>query len=190
MKVSELYNENDYLEGIMTNNHFAIASLYRLHFPIIEQFILSNSGNHHDARDVYQDSFTILIQNVRKNTFRQDSKLGTYLYSICRRQWLKELNRRRHVMVDFQEVAPFIELEKEEDLEITNQELRFEKLDHALVNLSDKCQNLIRRFYILKESMDQIASALGYTNADNAKNQKYKCFKRLKSLYFANQNNQ
>lgn len=190
MKESELYNEKDFIEGIMTNNHFAIASLYRLHFPLIEQFILSNSGNHHDAKDVYQDAFTILIQNIRKGVFRQDSKIGTYLYSICRRQWLKELNRRRHVVIDFHEVAPYIDLLTEEDQEITKQEIRFERLDHALINLSDNCQNLIKRFYLLRESMEQIAKAIGYTNAANAKNQKYKCLKRLKSLYFAKQHNQ
>jgi hypothetical protein len=33
--------------------------------------------------------------------------------------------------------------------------------------------------------MDEIAEKFGYTNADNAKNQKYKCLQRLKRIFFA-----
>ena len=33
-------------------------------------------------------------------------------------------------------------------------------------------------------SMSEIAGSFGYTNADNAKNQKYKCLMRLKKLFF------
>ncbi len=33
--------------------------------------------------------------------------------------------------------------------------------------------------------MVEIAEQFGYTNADNAKNQKYKCLKRLKKIFFA-----
>jgi hypothetical protein len=32
--------------------------------------------------------------------------------------------------------------------------------------------------------MQEIAAAFGYTNADNAKNQKYKCLVRLKKIFF------
>ena len=32
--------------------------------------------------------------------------------------------------------------------------------------------------------MQELAREFGYTNADNAKNQKYKCLVRLKKLFF------
>jgi hypothetical protein len=36
--------------------------------------------------------------------------------------------------------------------------------------------------------MQELAAAFGYTNADNAKNQKYKCLMRLKKLFFSQYN--
>jgi hypothetical protein len=36
--------------------------------------------------------------------------------------------------------------------------------------------------------MQQLAEMFGYTNADNAKNQKYKCLMRLKKLFFSQYN--
>jgi len=37
--------------------------------------------------------------------------------------------------------------------------------------------------------MQEIALSFGYTNADNAKNQKYKCLMRLKKIFFAQYKN-
>ena len=37
--------------------------------------------------------------------------------------------------------------------------------------------------------MSEIAKEFGYTNADNAKNQKYKCLMRLKKIFFGHYNN-
>jgi hypothetical protein len=39
-----------------------------------------------------------------------------------------------------------------------------------------------------KKDMQALAAEFGYTNSDNAKNQKYKCLMRLKKLFFAQYN--
>ena len=36
--------------------------------------------------------------------------------------------------------------------------------------------------------MQEIAAEFGYTNSDNAKNQKYKCLIRLKKMFFMSEN--
>jgi hypothetical protein len=43
---------------------------------------------------------------------------------------------------------------------------------------------LMRAFYFENKSMVQIGEQFGYTNADNAKTQKYKCLTRLKKIFF------
>jgi len=77
----------------------------------------------------------------------------------------------------------------EDDMEIherRNAELGI--MDRALNSLGEPCKSLLEAFYIEKKSMDQIALLFGYTNADNAKNQKYKCLMRLKKLFFSQYN--
>ena len=72
----------------------------------------------------------------------------------------------------------------------------YEKRDHefammekAIGSLGEPCKSLIEAFYIQKRNMQDIATQFGYTNADNAKNQKYKCLMRLKKLFFAQYKN-
>jgi hypothetical protein len=55
--------------------------------------------------------------------------------------------------------------------------------------IGEPCKSLLQAFYIEKKSMPEIAVAFGYTNADNAKTQKYKCLIRLKKLFFAQYKN-
>jgi hypothetical protein len=53
-----------------------------------------------------------------------------------------------------------------------------------LDKLGDPCSKMLKAFYFNKKSMQEICTEFGYTNADNAKTQKYKCLTRLKKLFF------
>ena len=76
-------------------------------------------------------------------------------------------------------------MEVEEDLAAADeQEEKFNKMGEALCLLGEPCKTLLEDFYIQDLSMQTITEKLGYTNADNTKNQKYKCLMRLKKLFF------
>ena len=77
----------------------------------------------------------------------------------------------------------------EEDLEIhEKRNAEFAIMERAMGSLGEPCKSLLDAYYIQKKGMTEIASEFGYTNADNAKNQKYKCLMRLKKLFFAQYN--
>ena len=56
--------------------------------------------------------------------------------------------------------------------------------------LGEPCKSLLEAFYLKKKSMQEIAGSFGYTNSENAKNQKYKCLMRLKKLFFSQYKNE
>ena len=62
-------------------------------------------------------------------------------------------------------------------------------MDVAISKLGEPCKSLIEAFYLQKKNMQEIADDFGYTNADNAKNQKYKCLMRLKKIFFTHYKN-
>ena len=64
----------------------------------------------------------------------------------------------------------------------------FQMMEKALQGMGEPCKSLLEAYYLQKKSMVEIATFFGYTNADNAKNQKYKCLMRLKKLFFAEYN--
>jgi RNA polymerase sigma factor (sigma-70 family) len=171
------------LEGLRKNDKQSIERLYELNYPVIQSFILKNNGSADDARDVFQEAMLVLFEKVSAGNFELQSKILTYIYSVSRRIWLKKLQRMQrfgHLIEDQNE-----HLAVEEDLEEQQRkDEAYSQMDKALSKLGEPCKSLIEAFYIQKKHMLEIADLFGYTNADNAKNQKYKCLMRLKKLFF------
>ena len=175
--------DNEVILGILNNSESVLKRLYLAYFPMVLQLIINNTGNEDDAKDVYQEAIIVLYNKVKTGDFELSSKLKTYIYSVCRRLWLKrlsQLNRYAGDIKDFQEylaVDDEIEKNRERDIE-------FNKMGNALQLLGEPCKTIIEDFYIHNRSMQEICENFGYTNADNAKTQKYKCLQRLKKLFF------
>ena len=97
---------------------------------------------------------------------------------------LKELKKNGKTFL-FKESEENNLVDVSEDLkEFDEKEAEIEKMNNSLIDLGEPCSELIKDFYINKLSMEQIAEKFGYTNADNAKTQKYKCLQRLKKIFF------
>ena len=157
--------------------------MYKGYFPMVLQFILKNNGDENDAKDIYQEGVIVLYNKIKSGDFELTSKLKTYLYSVCRRLWLKRLAEKdRHTgnVSDFEDVLSV----DEEVEEHSRTELEFDNMKASLEQLGEPCATIIQDFYIHSMSMQEICEKFGYTNTDNAKTQKYKCLQRLKKLFF------
>ncbi len=169
--------------GILNNSADALNKLYKGYFPMVLQFILNNNGDEDDAKDVYQETIIVLYNKIKSGNFELSSKLKTYIYSVSRRIWLKKLtqqSKKTSNIADFEDVLAFEEDVEEHELK----EQQFDLMKVALANLGEPCKTIIQDFYIHNLSMQDICEKFGYTNADNAKTQKYKCLQRLKKLFF------
>lgn len=176
-------SDREVVLGIMNNSADALQKLYVAYFPMVLQFILNNSGDEDDAKDVYQEAIIVLYNKIRKGELELQAKLKTYLYAVSRRIWLKKLSRMQKKadrITDFENV-----LVLDDDMEEhEHRETQFDKMKTALESLGQPCQTIIEDFYIHNLSMQDIAEKFGYTNTDNAKTQKYKCLQRLKKIFF------
>lgn len=178
--------EEEVITGIKNDDQSTMSELYRAYYPLILNFVVNNKGDEQDAKDVYQEAFMILIHNIKHEVFKAESKIKTYLYSICRRQWLKELQNRNRYMVGYQEHDDYIEFDTDEGQEIDAFRQRYLHMESCLREIGEPCRSVIKMFYIQNLSMENIADEMGYTNAANAKTQKYKCLQRLKKIFFSN----
>lgn len=180
--------ERDLLRGLAANDTQAIETIYRENFTAIRAFIIKNNGYPDDARDVFQEAMIILFDKAKSGSFNLTSQLQTYLYSICRRLWLKKLQKENRFNPSIETIQEIVTVEDEIEIhEKKNND--FLLMETALKKIGEPCKSLLEAFYIDKKSMPEIASTFGYTNADNAKTQKYKCLVRLKKIFFAQYKN-
>lgn len=168
------------------DNSVVLRELYKTHYPMVVNLVCSNSGTEQEAKDVYQECLIAFYERVRQPGFTLTCKIKTYLYAVCRRLWLKRLSEKKR----FPDIAPgevFPQIE-EEMAEIEESEKKFLFIGKSLDNLGEPCRSIIEDFYVRDLSMDDIRDKHGYTSAENAKNQKYKCLQRLKKIFFSHYN--
>ena len=178
-------NEQKLLEGLANNDRKAIEAIYKQHFNMVQSLILSNNGCPDDARDIFQEAMIVLYEKARSGSFELNSQLKTYLYSVCRRLWLKRLSQFQRFSPEVDNLEETVPVEEEiERHEQRNKD--FLVMEQSLKSLGEPCKSLLEAYYLEKKSMVDIAADFGYTNADNAKNQKYKCLMRLKKIFGSN----
>lgn len=180
-------NEQLLLKGLVANDTKAVETIYKENFTMIQSFIINNNGSYDDARDIFQEAIITLYEKAKSESFVLTCQIKTYIYSVCRRLWLKRLQQMGRYVMQTEGLEETVQVE--EDLEIhEKRNADFAMMERALGSLGEPCKSLLEAYYLQKKGMTEIAAEFGYTNADNAKNQKYKCLMRLKKLFFTQYN--
>jgi len=175
-------NEQKLLEGLAVNDRKASETIYKQHYTMVQSLITNNNGSPDDARDIFQEAMIVLYEKVRSGTFELNCQLKTYLYSVCRRLWLKRLSQLQRLSPEVENLEETVPVEEEIELH-EQRNLDFQTMERSMQRLGEPCRSLLEAYYLQKKNMVEIAGSFGYTNADNAKNQKYKCLMRLKKLF-------
>lgn len=177
-------NEKAQLEGLARNDQEIVESLYAAHYSMVQSLIINNNGSYDDARDIFQETMIVLYEKSKSGNFELNCQLKTYIYSVARRLWLKKLARNQRYVPEVGNIAETVPVEEEveQHQQLSND---FDMMEQAMSGIGEPCKSLLEAYYLQKKSMTDIAARFGYTNADNAKNQKYKCLTRLRKLFFS-----
>jgi len=164
-------------------NPTALKQLYKAHYPMVLNLVLTNSGSEQEAKDVYQEAIIHFYERLQQAEFVLVCKVKTYLYAVSKRLWLKRLaEQKKQIRMETEDSFAGIDLEI---FDLEGKEKNFEAMDKALHTLGEPCRTIVEDYYLRSLTMEEITEKFGYTNADNAKNQKYKCLQRLKRIFFA-----
>jgi len=182
-------NEKALLQGLATNDKKAVETIYRENYNMVQYLIINNNGSADDAKDIFQEAMIVLYEKVRSGTFELNCQIKTYVYSVSKRLWLKKLQQSSRYSPPIEDQEASVPVD-DEIAEHEKRDAEFEMMDKAISSLGEPCKSLLEAYYLQKQNMQVIAANFGYTNADNAKNQKYKCLMRLKKIFFAHYKNE
>ena len=189
MELVKAYPNDDLLlKGLASNDKEAIETIYKENFGLIQTYILNNNGTTDDAKDIFQEAMIVLYEKATSGTFELTAQIRTYVYSVCRRLWLKRLQQSQRYNSPVESLEEIVPVEEElEEHQKKNE--AYLMMDKAMGHIGEPCKSLLEAYYLQSKNMQEIAENFGYTNADNAKNQKYKCLMRLKKLFFTEYKN-
>jgi RNA polymerase sigma factor (sigma-70 family) len=180
------YIEESLLEGIRLNDSDTLEYIYKKFYPSIRNFVILNSGTEDDAKDTFQESIIVIYRKIKQEkSFTISCSFKTYLYSISKNLWLKELERRKTEQEKIKNTEEFESADCEIDEPVSsNQDDRFKLYQTHYLSLSKDCQQVLRLF-MEKVPLKEIAQIMGYASEKYAKKRKYQCkeilVKRIKS---------
>lgn len=172
----------DWILKIKTNENEALKEIYALCREDCLVWLQRDFGcSEDDALDIFQMSVLILYDNVTKGKLTTlSSNVKTYLFGIAKNKALEYLrDKRKNASDDITLIVNYVVQESQDDTVDHQLSVAMVSLD----KLGDPCKSVLQLYYYHDMSMEEITEKMGYKNADTTKNQKYKCLKRLQSIY-------
>ena len=165
------------LSGLRMKDGKVLDFIYDNYFYRIQAFINRNSGSDEDAQDVFQDAILVIFQKLRKEEIVLNCSFGTYLYSICRLLWLKQLKMKSQRKAFIEESEETVKLDDTLDIIHEKNERYNLYLDH-FNKLSYNCQKILELF-LARISLKEIARILGLKSEQYVKKRKHVCKEKL-----------
>ena len=176
--------------AIKRNDSTILKRLYKNNYPKIEALILKNNGTKEHAKDIFQEAFLAVWQNVKQDKFipQSESSINGYLYTIAKNKWMDVLRSQGYKKTITASHLSHFEIKDEENNGIDDDILKDKRLEDVMLafkNLGEACKNLLRMFYFEKKSMNLIAEELEL-DAASTRNKKYRCMQKLRQIALNN----
>ena len=172
MKGKIEYSKDELIAGLRNKDNHILKHIIDSCHASIKQFILTNNGSKADAEDVLQESIIVLYRKTEDNNFELTSSISTFVISIARLIWLKELKTRKQRNVVNEFIDQIDEIDNIQDIIEKNERLKLYR--YHFEQLKEDCKKVLRLFY-LGTPMTQITKFMGYSSDDYTKKKKYTC---------------
>ena len=151
------------------------AFVYVNYYPMVSDMVRKKNGSENDAVDIFHDGLLIFNRNLKNGSFRGESTIKTYLYSICRNLWLKQFDRKQR------------QLEAEaESIVVSQQDIDYlvnvDVVSSLMNELNEGCRNILVEYYFNDRSMVELKDMFNVNSVQAAKNKKWRCLNCLERM--------
>jgi len=178
------HSDHRFIEAFRRGDSSILESLYQSYGPQVLTWIKNNSGNHEDARDIFQEAILAVHTKACDPSFHLTYPIGALIMQICKNKWIDELRKRKKEHeVRAAEKQRYIDIDVEPLAEdIIEEEQKQKKLRSAYSHLSELCQSLLR---LVSKGIkaNEIANQLKMNDANTVYRRKNACISRWKDLY-------
>ena len=182
---TQTLSDEQLIRSLALGESSTLTYIYKSCYPTIEKMVFKMNGSLDDAYDTFQDAVTILYEKAKADELHLTCKFSTYITAVAKHIWLNKLTKKKNQSFSILHDNMEDMIGMNDDISVFFEfENNVSKLTNSLNQIGEPCKSVLTAFYITNKSMQDIASEFGYTNAENAKTQKYKCLNRLRKLFF------
>jgi RNA polymerase sigma factor (sigma-70 family) len=145
------------LQDAISGDPSALANLIDKHKDIAFNLAIGIVKNREDAKDITQDSFLKVLENIHK--FRNEAKFSTWLYKIVYNLSIHFVQKHGRVQLEDSSNNPHFQHLLSDEYNSDN----YEELYRAIEKLEDTEKTLIKLFYLCEKSIKEIRIITGLT---------------------------
>ena len=169
------YSNMELLNGIRRNDRIILEFIYNNFYSNINFFIKKNNGDDDDANDIFQEGNIVICRKLTANELILDCSFETYLYSICRFLWLKELEKRKAEKENLKDNHEYYDEIYDEGFEkLVEKNMRYKLFQDHFKMLGTDCQQILQMHFD-KVPLQTIATIMGFKSEKYAKKRKFSC---------------
>lgn len=174
------FTDQDLLDGIKQRENKSLEYIYQQCYPMIQDLVIKYSGSHEDAQDIFQDAMIIIYNKVKKDELVLFCTFKTYLYSICKRLCMKNLEQKRKASCIAMDLPKPVEAPVEYTVDLYEEDVeKYSLFQQHLLCLKEDARKLLK-LYMENYSFKEISTIMGYKSESYAKTRKYAFKEELK----------
>ena len=170
------YTNEELIEGIRLHKREILNCLYKEIYYQIRWLIVRNHGTVDDAYDIFQDAMIVIYRKILHNELFLKCSMSTYIYSICRFLWLKELSMRKRLT--YGEIDDVLSICEENEYDDVLEKLKVELYLKHFNELGRDCKKILN-LHLNSVPIPEITLKMGYRSDQYTMERKYRCKIRL-----------
>jgi len=144
-----------YIDGLRRGDSAVIEEIYQQHAQRITQWVLRNSGDESDARDLFQESLLAIYQKAQQG-LRLTCPFSAFFFITCRNQWINTLRQRKNREVTINDEQLSITESAQEAVQLAeSQEQQRQLFLEKFRELGPACQEILGLSWTWDEERDR-----------------------------------
>lgn len=184
MRAEEYYTDEALVAAIREDRNLnnAITALYRQHSEKLSSFLIKYGASEEQAQDVFQETVVAFIDIAKKDSYKLDAKIGTFLTAVAKNIWFNEVKKKERSTAR-EKLYEKGRDQVEDDVSQLIQEREMKQEMHQLLSkLDEPCKKILLLYYYENLSMKEIVQHLPYENEQVVRNKKYKCLQAFTTM--------
>ena len=123
------YSDKEIIECLRKRQNDVARYLSNRYRAMIRLMVIRMGGSSEDAKDIFQEGFTIMLKKTDDKNYVFTCKIKTYFFCVCQNLWKEELIKRNSATIYFSR-----RVDENDDIDFTEQmdKRLFEKIFHEV----------------------------------------------------------
>lgn len=155
------FTDDIIINGILTNDERILNWMYQQYADKVFGFVKNNKGLPQDGQEVLQETVVTVYYSLQQGKYKHQNKFERYFVKTAMNIWSNKRRKRerRNEQQLENQTYKYAQLENPMDIaeELAAKEQQYELIEKTIQKLKERCQNLLKAFYIQRQKLKDIA---------------------------------